>query len=119
MGHSGGGDSRTETTPDWLVCQADRWILSLHVQPGARYTDVVGPHGDRLKVAVAAPATAGRANDRLLEFLAERLATNKRSLELLSGAGSRAKRVALPGGLRADAIVAMLGPSTARTSKRA
>jgi uncharacterized protein (TIGR00251 family) len=112
MGHSRGGDSRTETTPDWLVRQADRWVLALHVQPGARRTGIIGRHGDRLKIAVAAPATAGRANDRLLEFLAERLGTTKRSLGLLSGGGSRAKRVALPGELRADAIVAMLRPSS-------
>jgi hypothetical protein len=48
-----------------------------------------------LKVAVSSPPADGQANTALLEFLAERLAIPKSCVRLLSGAGSREKRVAI------------------------
>jgi uncharacterized protein (TIGR00251 family) len=96
VGVSKGGDSRTGQRPSWLVRNGNRWLLALHVQPGAKRTDVVGLYGERLKIAIAAPADQGRANARLIEFLAARLGLAKSTLELVSGASARAKRVALP-----------------------
>ncbi|MDH3286444.1 MAG: DUF167 family protein [Betaproteobacteria bacterium] len=41
-----------------------RLILTMHVQPGARNNQLVGLHGDALKVKIAAPATDNKANYR-------------------------------------------------------
>jgi uncharacterized protein (TIGR00251 family) len=105
---SKGSDFRTAELPPWLQARAERVVLSLHVQPGARRAAVVGTHGERLKVAVASPPTDGRANAALLEFLADRLDLPKSALELVSGPGSRDKRVAVHSSLTAQDIAARL-----------
>jgi uncharacterized protein (TIGR00251 family) len=70
-------------------------VLSVHVQPGARMTEVVGRHGDALKVRVAAPATGGRANEAVLAVVAEEFGLARRDVELVSGQSSRSKRIRL------------------------
>ena len=82
----------------WLRVAADHVLLTLHIQPGAKKTEVAGEHGDALKIRLAAPPVDGKANACLLEFLSERLGVGKNRLTLVSGASSRAKRV------RVDAI---------------
>lgn len=72
-------------------------ILSVHVQPGARRSEVVGRHGDALKVRVAAPPADGRANRAVLDLLAETLDIPTSDVELVSGASSRRKRLKLSG----------------------
>jgi uncharacterized protein (TIGR00251 family) len=81
----------------WWRFEGDRIVLELHVQPGARRTEVAGLHGERLKVRVAARAVEGEANAALVEFLAERLQAAKRDVEIEAGLGSRAKRVSVRG----------------------
>ncbi len=74
-----------------------RRVLELHVQPGARRTEVAGMHGARIKVRLAAPATEGRANAALIEFLAEEFGVARRDIKILSGMKSRDKRVVIEG----------------------
>jgi hypothetical protein len=62
------------------------------VSPGARRTEVVGLHGDRLKVRVAAAPEKGAANRELIAFLARTLNLPKNAFRLL-GAQSRSKVV--------------------------
>lgn len=76
---------------------ADGCILSLHVQPGAKRSEVVGEHGGALKIRVASPPVDGRANEALIAFLAERLGVAKASFKLLAGDSSRKKRIAVSG----------------------
>lgn len=71
------------------------YILRLTVVPGAQRTLVVGLHGDRLKVRLAAPPEKGAANRELIDFLARSLNLPKTSLKLTQGAQSRAKVVAV------------------------
>jgi uncharacterized protein len=70
-------------------------ILDLHVQPGASRTEFAGKHGERIKVRLAAPAHEGRANDALIEFLAEHYKVPRRSIRITSGLKSRQKRVVI------------------------
>ena len=112
MGVAKGSDFRTEELPAWIEARSDDVVVALHVQPGARRTAIVGPHGERLKVAVSSPPAEGRANTALLEFLAERLAISKSCLRLLSGAGSREKRVAIASALPASSVAAALSPTS-------
>ena len=112
MGVAKGSDFRTVELPAWIEARSDAVVVALHVQPGARRTAIVGPHGARLKVAVSSPPADGRANAALLEFLAEQLAIPKSCLRLLSGASSREKRVAIDGALAASAVAAALAPAS-------
>ena len=71
------------------------YLLRLTVVPGAQRTQVVGLHGDRLKVRLAAPPEKGLANRELIDFLARSLKLPKSSLQLTMGAQSRSKVVAV------------------------
>jgi uncharacterized protein (TIGR00251 family) len=82
--------------------------LHLRVSPGARRSELVGPHGGGWKVRVAAPAEDGRANEAVLRLLAKTLEVPRRSVTLVSGHGGRDKVVALDG-LDADEAARRLG----------
>ena len=84
--------------PSWHRRNAEgALVLAIHAQPGSKRTGIAGTHGDALKIRVAAPALEDRANDALIEFLAERFNVPKRDVTLLSGARSREKRFAIVG----------------------
>ncbi len=77
--------------------------LTIHVQAGAKRSEVAGLYGDALKIRLAAPAVDGRANAALISFLAHAFGVPERAVVLLRGAKSRRKtvRVAIPA-LRPD-----------------
>jgi len=80
-------------------------VLVIHVQPKASKTEYAGLHGGApastpggaLKFRVAAPPVEGAANEALCEYLAELFDLPKKAVVLLSGQGSRHKRVLLVG----------------------
>jgi hypothetical protein len=72
-------------------------ILELHVQPGAARSEFAGRHGDRIKVRLAAPAVEGRANEALVEFLAQHFGVPRRNVRIAAGLKSRRKRVVIQG----------------------
>ncbi len=76
----------------WFTPTSRGYVLRLLVTPGARRTEVVGPHGDRLKVRLAAAPERGAANRELLTFLARTLNLPKDAFRLL-GTQSRSKVV--------------------------
>jgi uncharacterized protein len=73
-------------------------ILDLHVQPGASRSGFAGRHGERIKLRLAAPAVENKANEALVEFLAEHYGVPRRNVRILAGAHSRQKRVEIEGG---------------------
>lgn len=73
-------------------------MLLVHVQPRAPRTEVVGRHGDAIKIRLRAPPVDGAANEELLRFLAERLGVARAALRLVAGESGRRKRVAVVGG---------------------
>ncbi len=76
----------------WFSTTHHGYLLRLTVSPGARRTEVMGLHGDRLKVRVAAAPEKGAANQELITFLARTLNLPKNAFHLL-GASSRSKVV--------------------------
>ena len=82
---------------DWLRESAGRTTLTLHIQPGAKKTEVAGQHGDALKIRLAAPPVDGKANAALIAFLAKACGVSKSAVELVSGDTCRAKRVRVSG----------------------
>ncbi|NML26612.1 DUF167 domain-containing protein [Zoogloea dura] len=82
----------------WLSRAADgSVVLTLHIQPGARKTELAGLHGEALKIRLAAPPVDGKANAALVAFLAKACGVSKSAVELVSGETSRSKRVRVRG----------------------
>jgi uncharacterized protein (TIGR00251 family) len=71
--------------------------FAVHVQPRASRSEIVGLHGDALKIRLAAPAVEGAANVALVELLADALGVARRSVRIVSGVTSRAKIVEVDG----------------------
>jgi uncharacterized protein len=82
---------------EWYRRNGDILTLTLHIQPGAKRTDVAGLHGEALKIRLAAPPIEGRANEALLKFIAEFFGVPLRQVELKQGGQSRHKVVAITG----------------------
>jgi uncharacterized protein (TIGR00251 family) len=81
----------------WYRRNGDVLTLTLHIQPGAKRTEVAGLHGEALKLRLAAPPIEGRANEALLKFIAAAFDVPPRQVELKQGAQSRHKVVAVTG----------------------
>ena len=72
-------------------------ILNLHVQPGAKRSEFAGRHGERVKIRLAAPAVDNKANEALVDFLAQHYGVPRRSVRIAAGLKSRQKRVVIEG----------------------
>ena len=92
----------------WAVAAGDGTRLALRVQPRASRTEVAGPHGDSLRVRLAAPPVDGAANDALVRFLAEALEVPRAAVILVGGRSSRTKAVHVTG-LPPDEVARRLG----------
>lgn len=78
-------------TADWLRESDGKTTLTLHVQPGAKRTEVAGLHGGALKIRLAAPPVDGKANAALVGFIAAQLGIAKSAVCVKSGLTSRRK----------------------------
>ena len=104
-------DSVTGPLPAWLHPNSEGFSIEVHVQPGARRSEIVGEHGGRLKLAVRAAPIEGRANAAAIELIAERLACRASAVRVAAGKASRDKRLQVDTKLyTADEIVAKLQP---------
>ena len=63
----------------------------MHIQPGAKQTEIAGLHGEALKIRLAAPPVDGKANAALFEFVADRLGMARSAVSLKSGHSARRK----------------------------
>jgi hypothetical protein len=82
-------------------------VLKIHLQPRAATNEVVGWHGDAVKVRLTAPPVDGAANEALCRFLADRLGVARGAVTIVGGATGRAKRVAVEGVTREAAFRAL------------
>lgn len=80
----------------WCRRSAQGWTVAIHVQPGAKRSEVVGLYGERLKIRIAAPALDGRANEAVVEHVAAALGVPRSKVRLLRGERSRDKLLAVP-----------------------
>jgi uncharacterized protein (TIGR00251 family) len=71
--------------------------FQVRVQPRASKDEIAGEMGGALKVRLRAPAVEDRANEALVEFLAELLKTSRSAVSILSGERSRVKRIEVRG----------------------
>ena len=77
----------------WYQLGCDGVTLRIQAQPGAKRTEIAGVYGDCLKVRLASPPVDGKANECLIEFLAERLGVKRGQVRITRGPSSRRKSV--------------------------
>lgn len=82
--------------------------IALLVVPGASRDQIVGIHGDNLRVKVAAPPEKGRANVAVVALLARALDLRASDIEITAGHGSRRKSATVRG-LPANTVRERLG----------
>jgi uncharacterized protein (TIGR00251 family) len=70
-------------------------VFQVFIQPRASKDMIVGLHGDRLKIKIAAPPVEGEANKRCIQFLAKCLSVPRSTLQIISGHNSRNKSLLL------------------------
>jgi hypothetical protein len=83
--------------PTWARDEAGGAVLELLIQPRASRTRVVGEHGGRLKLQLAAPPVDGEANAALVEFLARTLGIRRADVAIARGETGRRKTVRVAG----------------------
>ena len=86
----------------WYRRTGSGWQLDIHAQPGAKKSEVVGLHGDALKVRIAAPPVDGKANAALIDWAARAFGVPKKQVELLHGASARQKMLGVHFGSAAE-----------------
>jgi uncharacterized protein len=68
--------------------------IKVKVIPGAPRTEIKDMMADgTIKIAIAAAPEKGKANQALIEFLAEEFGVRKNNIVIISGAGARIKLV--------------------------
>jgi uncharacterized protein (TIGR00251 family) len=72
-------------------------VLPVRAQPRARKPGILGEQAGALKLAVSAPPEDGRANEALVEALADCLSIKRSQVTLLAGAAARDKRFLIRG----------------------
>jgi uncharacterized protein (TIGR00251 family) len=77
----------------WYQIGGDGVTIRIQAQPGAKRTEVAGLYGDCIKVRLASPPVDGKANECLIEFLAERLGVRRAEVTITRGLSSRRKSV--------------------------
>lgn len=78
--------------------------LAVKVVPGAKRDEIVGPHGDRLKVRVSAPPEDGKANKAVCALLAEALGVKRSAVTVIVGPSSPEKTIRIDGLSAADVL---------------
>lgn len=78
---------------DAIKFENDALVLRLYIQPKASRDQIVGLHGDELKVAITAPPVDGQANAHLQKFIAKQFRVAKSQVVIEKGELGRHKQV--------------------------
>lgn len=60
-------------------------LIEVKIVPGASRTRLLGEWNGRVRIAVAAPPEKGKANQAVVEFLAESLGLRKKDVTVIAG----------------------------------
>ncbi|MGZ8397922.1 MAG: DUF167 domain-containing protein [Gemmatimonadales bacterium] len=72
-------------------------LVRFRVQPRASRDEIVGLHGEAVRIRLTAPPVDDSANDALVRFIAELLCLPRPAVRLVAGRSSRSKVVAITG----------------------
>lgn len=81
-------------------------VLNVQAQPRASRDEIVGEHGDALRIRITAPPVDGAANQHLTRLLAEQFGVGRDDVRLVHGKSGRRKTFhitaprRLPAGIR-------------------
>ncbi len=81
--------------------------LLVHVLPRAGKTEVVGWHGDAVKIRLKAPPVDGAANEELIKFLSKTIRVPRSAVRIASGVTSRRKRIEVDGVSQHELLTAL------------
>ncbi len=81
----------------FLSAASDGVDIAVHAQPRASRSRVVGEHGGRLKVQLAAPPVDGEANQALGDLVADLFQVAKRQVAVVQGLTGKRKLVRVQG----------------------
>lgn len=96
--------------PEYAKDVADGCTLAVRLHPGARKNAVTGVHAGAMKIALTAPPVNGKANEALIEFLAEALHLPRARIAIVAGFTSRTKTLRVTGKSAAE-VTAALSPA--------
>jgi uncharacterized protein len=96
---------------------AEGIILSVKVVPGSSKTCLAGVIGSMLKVKVAAAPEKGKANECLIDYLAEVVGIRKNAVVILSGQTSAIKQIRI-NGVTSDAVRQLLDAKNTQKHKK-
>ncbi|MET0355989.1 MAG: DUF167 family protein [Cellvibrio sp.] len=68
-------------------------ILHCHIQPKAASDEIVGVHGDRLKIRITAPPVDGKANQHIINWFSKLFKVPKGDITIEQGELGRQKTV--------------------------
>jgi uncharacterized protein (TIGR00251 family) len=71
--------------------QGEDLILHCHFQPKAAQDEIVGIHGERLKIRITAPPVDGKANDHIIKWFSKIFKVPKNNIKILQGELGRQK----------------------------
>ena len=71
--------------------------FAVHVVPKAVKNEVVGKHGDALKIHLISNTVGGIANDTLVNFIANKLNIKREKVEIAAGLTSAEKMIIVVG----------------------
>ncbi|MCL1138966.1 DUF167 family protein YggU [Shewanella pneumatophori] len=75
------------------LMQQGNLLLQLYIQPKASRDQIVGLHGEEIKIAITAPPVDGKANAHLTKYLSKAFKVPKGDIEILKGQMGRHKQV--------------------------
>jgi uncharacterized protein (TIGR00251 family) len=101
-------------TPDFPFLKRDTAgsvFIDVHVIPNARRTHADGMHDGALRVRLHAPPVDGKANQALVQWLAQTLGIAKSHVSLARGHTSKRKQLLVSAGAAAEAQWQHLTPA--------
>ncbi|MGS0673528.1 DUF167 family protein YggU [Shewanella sp. 0m-4] len=75
------------------ILQQGDLLLQLYIQPKASRDQIVGLHGEEIKIAITAPPVDGKANAHLTKYLSKAFKVPKGDIAIVKGQMGRHKQV--------------------------
>jgi len=83
-------------------------LLNIRVVSRASKSEIVGEHGEALRVRISAPPVDGAANAEVIRLLAKTLGLSRSKVVIVSGQTSKAKQLRIDG-VKAARLRELLG----------
>jgi uncharacterized protein (TIGR00251 family) len=71
--------------------------FAVHIVPKSAKNEVIGKHGDALKIRLISTSVSGTANDTLINFLSQKLNIERAKIEIAAGQASAEKMIVVVG----------------------